>query len=130
MKRRTFIISSAVAAVTVPVVYYFKSNKWKTYNPVYVPFFLSSVCDEATIKAIGKAFIKQRPAENSKQKLKTAVLTQENGGLFSTATSDAVVEFIHSKISSEFNNNKTVLADGWILSETEARQCALFSLTY
>ncbi len=130
MKRRTFIFSSAVAAVAVPMLYYLKTNKWKNYNPIYIPAFLSAVCDAATIKSIGKAFIKQRPAESSKQKLKAAVLTKANGGTFTTVDKDALAAFINAKILAEFNCSNTVLAEGWLLSETEARQCALFSLIY
>ncbi len=130
MNRRIFILSSSVVAAAVPVAYYFKKHKWKKFNPVNTPEFLSTICDEATIKSIGKAFLKQRPAENSKQILKSAVLSAINGISLIKTGDEATAEFINSKIAAEFKNGNMLLADGWVLTETEARQCALFSLTY
>ncbi len=33
------------------------------------------------------------------------------------------------KVQADFDNGETVVVRGWVLSRTEARQCALFSLT-
>jgi hypothetical protein len=38
-------------------------------------------------------------------------------------------ESIRSQIQADFAADRTVMLDGWVLSVTEARQCALFSLT-
>jgi hypothetical protein len=130
MNRRAFIVSSSIVAAAVPVAYYFKKNKFKKYNPVYTPDFLSTICDEASIKNMGKAFLKQRPAENSKKILKAAVLADEKGNEVSKSDDAATTEFINSKISAEFKSGNLLLASGWIITETEARQCALFSLYY
>lgn len=129
MNRRAFIFTSSAAAVAVPVVYYFKKHQWKHYNPVYTPDFLSSVCDEKTIKEIGKTYMKLTPAESTKEKLKTAVLADANGNSISTKDDTAVTDFINSKITKEFLNGHTLILNGWVLSVTEGRQCALFSLT-
>ena len=32
-------------------------------------------------------------------------------------------------VHDDFDDGRTVVVDGWILSATEARQCALYSLT-
>lgn len=126
MKRRTFILSSSFVAAVIPVAYYFKKNKWKKTDAVSLPYFLSTVCDEAALKAIGNAFLKQRPAENSKKILKAAILS---GARVAKDDETAIAEFIISKITADFKNNNMLLAEAWVITETEARQCALFSLT-
>lgn len=128
MKRKAFIITSAALGIGLPALYYFKKHKWKNYNPVLTPEFLSSILDEPAIKAIGAAYIKQTPQEATKELLKKAVLENNNTGV--TSGDEAVQNFINTKIVNEFKTGHTVLVDGWILSVTEARQCALFSLTY
>lgn len=130
MKRKAFIVTSAALGIGLPAVYYFKKHKWRNYNPVLIPELLSSILEEPVIKSIGAAYIKQRPQEGTKDLLKKAVLANSTGGLQATSDHDALKIFINDKITNEFKTGNTVLADGWILSETEARQCALFSLTY
>jgi hypothetical protein len=130
MNRRTFIFSSSAVAVAIPVAYYFKKNKWRRTNPVTIPEFLSTICEEPTIKAIGAAYIKQFTAENNKQQLKKAILFAEKSAAPDMADDTAVKEFINAKITSEFKNGQTLLIEGWILAATEARQCALYYLTY
>jgi hypothetical protein len=43
--------------------------------------------------------------------------------------SNLVNSVLEKKVRQDFQENKTVVVDGWILSVTEARQCALFSLS-
>jgi hypothetical protein len=40
-----------------------------------------------------------------------------------------IYELLENKIKEEFSAYKTIIVSGWIISPTEARQCALFSLT-
>ena len=58
-------------------------------------------------------------------------LTEESGGkILSIKASDKEVEsFINNKIHTDFEKNDIVTVKGWVLSLTEARQCALFSHT-
>jgi len=46
-----------------------------------------------------------------------------------SADSALVASQLAKKIQQDFQQDKTVVVDGWVLSRTEARQCALFSLT-
>jgi hypothetical protein len=76
------------------------------------PDFLSHVCDVATIRQLGAAYRTQIPAEASEETLigllKPGVTAQS--------------------IKAEYANGDIVTIKGWVLSRTEARQCALFSL--
>lgn len=78
------------------------------------------------MKETGLAYIKQAPAEDSKNKL--ATLLEDNAV---TAATDAktVHEVYDKKTRDDFNALKTVVVNGWVLAVTEARQCALYLLT-
>jgi hypothetical protein len=66
------------------------------------------------------------PGENSSAKL-TSLLT--NGSpVTATTAPDAVQTYFDTKTKDDFEQGHTVVVNGWILSQTEARQCALFSL--
>ena len=36
--------------------------------------------------------------------------------------------YLDQLVSADFRENRTIMIDGWMLSITEARQCALYSL--
>lgn len=132
MNRRKFIIASAAvgaAAATIPWGYkQYEEFKWKSHPLIYPPV-LSQFCDQETIKKIGQEYRNSFPAENSKEQLTSLILnkvkTPESG------SSEISVNDVLLKIQSEkdFKEEKLVILKGWVLSQTEARQCALFSLS-
>ena len=73
------------------------------------------------VRQLGERYRSATPAENSVEKLRDAI---SRGGQFHIFRSS-----IDDQISDDFKNAHTVVVDGWILSVTEARQAALFSLT-
>jgi hypothetical protein len=76
------------------------------------PDFLSHICDTPTIRQLGAAYRAQTPAEATQETL----ITLLQPGI--TAQT----------IRSDYANGNIVTLRGWVLSRTEARQCALFSL--
>ena len=46
-----------------------------------------------------------------------------------TSDSLALQEKMQQKVRADFENGETLVIQGWVLSQTEARQCALYSLT-
>ena len=38
-------------------------------------------------------------------------------------------ELLNKQIIDDYHTENTIMIDGWVLSRTEARQCALFSLS-
>jgi len=131
MKRRTFLLATTVVtlgAVSIPVIKYY-NNHSKSYDPLIMPDDMGRFCEEKAIRAIGIQYRKEVPAEDSKIKLKELLLTDDNGTLTSTDDKLVVLELMEKKILKDFADYKIHVLTGWVISATEARQCALFSLT-
>ncbi len=128
MNRRLFIISSAVVAIGLPVAYYYRKNKWDN-SYLTTPCMLSNICDKKTLIQIGEIYRKQVPGENVKQTLKNLIVTNNTGKLTTLTDHEQIVAFIDEKIRQEFQRSETTIIKNWIISITEARQCALLSLS-
>lgn len=124
MNRRKFIIISTtgVAVLAIPIYYQFLDKNIES-NPLIYPQLLSQIWHEDTIKLIGSNYLRQVPKENNKQMLKNLIL--EN---ISSSNSN-LEKVIESQIKEDFETENSVMVDGWVLSMTEIRQCALYSLT-
>lgn len=124
MKRRKFILLSGlgISAIAIPTWYY-KFNIPENHQLLSEPELLSYIWDDTTIIEIGKIYRNQFSNENSESKLVKQLSDYE-----STETS-TITEVLQQQITADYNTGNTVVIDGWILSRTEARQCALFSLT-
>jgi hypothetical protein len=131
MKRRNFILVTTAAALAVASVpayrYYQKRSRY--FNPLITPDDLSRFCDEKAIREIGMAYRNMVPAEDEKKKLSDLLLTGEDGKLTGTSDDLVVFELLEKKIQKDFNEYNVQVIKGWVISTTEARQCALFSLT-
>ena len=123
MKRRTFLWISGAGVVTAALP--FGGCSTTSYNaPSWVshPHDLSQLCDEATIRAIGQTWLTVVPEENDREKLSAALTPPENH------QQAGWEQWIAKKIESDFKNGNTHVLQGWVVSDTEARQCALYSL--
>ena len=65
------------------------------------------------------------PSENSAAALHAAISDTERQGIRLPRFGRA---WIDDQVRDDFAAGRTVLVGGWVLSVTEARQCALFSL--
>lgn len=130
MKRRTFLITTtaALAAASIPIARYYSLRK-KTYHPLIMPEELGNFCEEKVILEIGKQYLKAVPGENELVKLKQILLTEGSGKQTDESDKTAVSALLNTKIQDDFNNFRIHVLNGWVLCVTEARQCALFSLT-
>jgi hypothetical protein len=131
MKRSTFIRLSAagVASFYIPAVgcnsHYKLANK-----TVAQPQLLAHICEEKTIKEIGTAYKRQVPVEEGAQKLARLILTDTSGKAIPETTDNNTLQaLLNQKIAHEFETGQTVMVKGWVLSQTEARQCALYVST-
>jgi hypothetical protein len=123
MKRRQFILValSGVATVAIPMGFYGCSGT--QYDEVLAkPTLLLAIWDHQAIAKIGKLYLEQYPGENTEQKLvellSKPMLKDEND----------FTQALTSRIKEDYITGKIVTLDGWVLSVTEGRQCALFSL--
>ena len=106
MNRRTFILSGT--AGLTGILLYGCSGSGDTSN-------LYRIWDEESIIAIGNKYMAAVPEEADASKLKGFL--------------DASESEIEANLKEDFIAGRTVQLDGWIISVTEARQCALVSLS-
>ena len=131
MKRRTFVRLSAFSAVVIGI----PSLNCRSRNPVLnktlsQPFLLSRMCDAKTIREIGTTYREHSPAETKEEQLVALLLTDTAGNPVSKSSDSSVIHsLLERKIQNDFETGSTVIVKGWVLSATEARQCALYSLT-
>ena len=131
MLRRTFCEMSTLAALSffLPILgcSKFESSIAKKLS---LPLTLAKINDHNTIVDIGNSYLDENPDEKNREHLIDKLLVSSNGDLISkTADSLTLENLILKKIESDFKNGETIVINGWVLSKTEARQCALFSLT-
>ena len=131
MKRITFLKFATGATVTLYLSHIHCNTKSKSFTKILArPEALQHLCDSGTIREIGKAYQKQTENENDETVLVRVLSTNEQGKSISElADSASIASILRQKIQQDFQQNKVVVVDGWILALTEARQCALFSLT-
>ena len=82
---------------------------------------LIAVLGPERVRALGARYRVQTPGENTADALRAKLSDASRSGLFHKSVDDAIAD--------DFENNRTVLVDGWVLAVTEARQAALFSLS-
>jgi elongation factor P--beta-lysine ligase len=129
MKRSTFIYYSLIgtAVVAMPSL---ACNNNDSSKVLRQPAFLSHICDAKTLREIGQRYKDQFPAQTTQEKLYDQLLTDNNGKVISKNSNNSlIVALLDKKIENDFASGRTVVVNGWILSQTEAQQCALFSLS-
>jgi hypothetical protein len=130
MKRRRFLLVAAAATVTIAgSVALFSRRRNKTYDPLVMPQILGQFCDENEIRQIGNSYRVMKKEENSREKISALLLTDGEGKKIDPSDKSEVNGLLNKKIQEEFQAYNTLILNGWIISPTEARQCALFSLT-
>lgn len=109
MNRRTFIVSTSVGlagALLLP------GCESESNNPTS----LTLIWERDTLIEIGNKYRATYPEEDNKDKL-LALVSKGNA------------PDVETKVREDFAAGKHVMVDGWMLSITEARQCALLSFT-
>lgn len=122
MKRRNFIIGAVgITAISISGTYFYISRDID-YDPLLAePQSLFLIWDNETISTIGKQYTGQITDENTEQALAKKLVADMTG------SGDALIQNLEKKIKLDFEEDNIVLVDGWMLSKTEVRQCALFS---
>lgn len=128
MKRKTFIITASTVIIGLPVAYYVNKYK-KQSNPLTTPDLLWNFCNEKTLRKIGISYRTLMPEENEKQKLTDLILKDPKEKKIKSSNWSIIAEFIDNKIREDFIAHRIVILQGWVISITEAQQCALFSFS-
>ena len=131
MKRKKFLIISAVAvaAISVPVAIKYNHRRKVRDKPLEQPRILGNFCSEKDIRDIGVSYRKKNPNESQKQQLIELLLQNDAGKKIDSSDKSELSDWLDQKTLQEFKSDKTLVVAGWVISVTEARQCALFSLS-
>ncbi|WP_143165098.1 hypothetical protein [Chryseolinea serpens] len=122
MKRRDFVLSAVggIGFISISAAYYYMSDAGDD-DALTQPQSLSLIWDTKAIRHIGNQYRLIVPVENSAHALSNLLRAESfNAGA-------SIVSRLNESITHDFETGNTVLVDGWILSVTEARQCALAS---
>jgi hypothetical protein len=131
MRRRTFVRLTAAASIALHLTGLECKPKANTFSRILSqPGALEHICDAQTIRQIGEAYQNMVPNENNQSVLTRLLATDASDNQLSESSDSAsIASYLDKRVRDDFTQNKTVIINGWILSLTEARQCALFSLT-
>jgi hypothetical protein len=120
--RRQFLRASTVmAAATVGVV---ACDAGDDTRSLARPDILPAI-GAAAVRDIGRRYRQMVPEERDASTLRAAILEDRSRlSRFAWLTRPDVADLIRA----DFMNARVVLVNGWVLSRTEARQCALFDM--
>jgi len=124
MKRRQFIgiTAAGVAGLTWPGTS--AAAAGVTRASLAHPRLLDVLRDDRLVEALGRRYRTDVPSENDPDVLEAAILADAPAG-----ASDSSREWLDDQVQRDFAHGCTVTVDGWVLSVTEARQAALYSLS-
>jgi hypothetical protein len=114
--RRQFLRLSAAGAAAVAVIACARDD---TDDARLAQPGLLGVLGPDVVRDLGKRYREVTPSENDAKDLRAAIA----GSRLFPRTS------IEERVKADFAEGRTVVVNGWLLSATEARQCALYSLT-
>jgi hypothetical protein len=131
MTRRAFVLSVLGTAAAFFLTQIGCREKVSSKTTVlFMPAFLSLIIDEKAIRKIGLAYIGIAPNQTTESFLISKLMTDRNGKPLSRTLSASNISLaLRKKIEQDFIKGQYLFVDGWVLSETEAQQCALFSLS-
>ena len=127
MQRRQFLHLTAMSGAVILVTgLSCKERHPVSYDILGKPEALAQICDLKTLKEIGMAYRAQTSSETDEDKLATLLLTDSAGNPVSSASDRSFIQnLLTNKINRDFEKGNIVIVKDWILSVTEARQCAL-----
>ena len=130
MLRRNFIVLStfAAAAVSLPLLKCTSADP-ELDKKLAIPEILSQLIDENSIKDIGKKYGSSNPNDYSEKSLEQELKKGIEGKSVTSGTPlNEIYSILDKNIQNDFESANTLVISGWVLSSTEVRQCALFSL--
>lgn len=119
MQRRRFLQVTAAGTIAAVTTWGCADNPGDA-RPIAHPALLDMLGAERT-REIGTRYRATVPAEQTVGALRAAILSSQRRWHWGKS--------VEAQVHDDFEAGRTVLVGGWVLSTTEARQCALYSLS-
>jgi hypothetical protein len=126
LDRRRFLQITAAGVVASLTTTAWASDAATDVSTLDRPELLTMLGSER-VRELGTRYRAATPNENTVSSLRAAISETERRTLLIRWTPRGSIE---NQIRDDFAAGRTVLVDGWVLSATEVRQCALFSLAW
>jgi hypothetical protein len=123
MNRRQFLRLTGATAIAVGSSRCSAGAEYDTRSLAQPELFIT--LGAGPVRAIGARYRSLTPGEQNADALRAAILASRP---MRTRLLPAASPPIAALVREDFEQGRTVILNGWILSVTEARQCALFSL--
>lgn len=127
MNRKQFLLTTGTVASGAALSLLLRSNLSGAPPRLLAPLFLAGIFDHATLRQLGASYLAANPTESSIPAL-TRLLGVGSAVSDSQADTDRLSGQLQQEVIDDFGSGRTIVIDGWILSLTEARQCALYAL--
>ena len=126
MDRRQFIrtVAAGAASVAVPLMAAGCTAAPDDDIASLAHTELVAAMGAGTVRAIGERYRAMTPRERDLPSLRAAIVESRPWTSRWFGVRQSVADLVHS----DFEHRRTVVVEGWVLSATEARQCALYSL--
>ena len=124
MKRREFIGMAAAGAAGIVLPATPRAAETTSLAPAN-PRLLDFLHDERVVRDLGRRYREVVPGEDDAQTLAEVILAMR----YATVPA-ALRARLDQQVEREFADGRTVNVNGWILSVSEARQCALYSIQH
>ncbi|NBB73477.1 MAG: hypothetical protein GVY35_07350 [Bacteroidetes bacterium] len=125
MDRRRFLTAGGISTVALAASGFWSGAPAPLEPEVLAqPALRATLGDFASIHALGRRYRAVHPEEDRRAALVEVLRGAIGPGLGS------VRDRLDARVRADFAQGRTVQLDGWILSVTEARQCALYSLRH
>jgi len=125
LSRRDFLVTFLSAAGGAAGLFIASKKVWGEGGLSFNEWMQTVFKDLDTVHRLGQDYLKQFPEENDFDALIGMITDDELEGKYSETQ---LREKISSKIQSDYDNFNTVSLRGWILSRTEARILACFTI--
>jgi len=121
MKRRKFLWITTIASSLVILYPVSGCNSSQKLNQIAaVPLTLAHLTSSDSISKIGIIYRNLYLKENESY-LESVLINNKN------FSKKEIINLISEKINQDFIEDNIIIIDGWVLSKTEAQQCALHS---
>ncbi|MFD0766957.1 hypothetical protein ACFQZI_19015 [Mucilaginibacter lutimaris] len=125
MERRLFVKLSAFTAIALTLPFAESCNSGSKEMAIAQPLLFSHLVDAKTIKEAGADYLKTHATENDREKLAQLLM---GGKDVAKLSKDEIQTLLDKQVTADFKTGRVLQVSGWVMSQTEARQCALYTL--